>query len=81
MMNYSPVCVLLKFCVHWMFLHVIHRLESQEKNSSYTTMSTARRKIFSFRCHVLFKKAHYLENLYLKKKIKSVFMFLPIDRE
>ena len=22
------VCVLLNFCVHWMFLHVIHRLES-----------------------------------------------------
>jgi hypothetical protein len=27
-MNFSPVCVLLNFCVHWMFLHVIHRLES-----------------------------------------------------
>ena len=25
---FSPVCVLLNFCVHWMFLHVIHRLES-----------------------------------------------------
>jgi hypothetical protein len=22
MMNISPVCVLLNFCVHWMFLHV-----------------------------------------------------------
>jgi hypothetical protein len=28
MMNSSPVCVLLYFCVHWMFLQVIHRLES-----------------------------------------------------
>ena len=25
--DFSPVCVLLNFCVHWMFLHVIHRLE------------------------------------------------------
>jgi hypothetical protein len=28
MMIFSPVCVLLNLCVHWMFLHVIHRLES-----------------------------------------------------
>ena len=28
MMNSSPVCVLLNLCMHWMFLHVIHRLES-----------------------------------------------------
>ena len=25
--DFSPVCVLLNFCVHWMFLHVIHRLK------------------------------------------------------
>jgi hypothetical protein len=28
MMNSSPPCVLLNFVVHWMLLHVIHRLES-----------------------------------------------------
>ena len=28
MMNSSPVCVLLNWCVHWMFSHVKYRLES-----------------------------------------------------
>jgi hypothetical protein len=27
MMNSSPVCVLLNLCMHWMLLHVIHRLD------------------------------------------------------
>jgi hypothetical protein len=28
MMNSYPVYVLLNFCVHWVFLHFMHRLES-----------------------------------------------------
>jgi hypothetical protein len=38
MMNSSPICVLLNFCVHWMFLHVIHRLTSSNiKKRTRTT--------------------------------------------